>query len=118
MKKYTSVLETDVGGTVYAHIIGGSNTSSSVSAGVTVDRVVTIWAITNATLWIAGGVLVVAGVCLPEWRLGVLGLYLTCAAVVATVCRAVQSSHRAQRNAFELGRDAERYGGEVRHMRR
>ena len=79
------------------------------------DRVVTVWAIANATLWISGGLLVVAGIFLPEWRLEGLGLYLTCGAAVTTVCRAVQSSHRAERNAFELGRDAERHG--VRRLR-
>jgi len=82
-----------------------------------VDRVVTIWTIAIAVLWIAGAALVVADIFMSEWRVGNLGLYLACGAAVMTVCRAIQSSHRAQRNAFELGRDDARGGG-VRQMRR
>lgn len=82
------------------------------------DRVITIWSVVIAVLWIASGLLVVADILVREWRLGSLGIYLACAASVATICRAVRSSHRAQRNAFELGRDAERELGGVRHLRR
>lgn len=80
------------------------------------NRVVTIWTIAIAVLWAAGAVLVVAHTLVAEWRVGSLGLYLTCGAAATTIVRAIQLSHRAQRNAFELGRDAAR--GEVRHMRR
>ena len=79
------------------------------------DRVVTIWTIAIAALWISGAALVLAHTFVEESRVGNLGLYLTCGAAVTTVVRAIQVSHRAQRNAFELGRDAERHG--VRRLR-
>lgn len=81
------------------------------------DRLISIWTVVVVALWATGGALVLTNMLAPEWRVGNLGLYLTCAAAAMTVCRAIQVSHRAQRNAFELGREAERHGG-VRQMRR
>lgn len=69
------------------------------------DRSISIWTVAAAILWALGFTLVVLDLAFAPVHTGFLGLYFTCGGGVATICRAIQVTHRAQRNAFELGRD-------------
>ena len=76
------------------------------------DRTVSALCVLTYLLWTVGLGLAVADLFLPADDLGHLGLIIVAVAAVLHVRSFFAAFDAAQRNAFELGRDAERMLGQ------